>query len=120
MLVGHQHADEDEQHEEPLDGQNAGPEGPVLLHPAGGAVLAAPASRPTGVTDGHVRITLTAAVPAGPGAAICIKRTHICISSTYAQTFDPPPRRLDLCDLQKPRQEACSASEMMALHIFSP
>lgn len=70
--VGHQHADEDEEHEDTLDGQHAGPEQPGLLHPAGGAVLTAQAARPARQTDGHVRVTRTA-VPVTPvhRAAIC-------------------------------------------------
>lgn len=90
VLVGHQHADEDEEHEDPLDGQNAGPQGPVLLDPAGGAVLAAPATRPTGEADGHVRVTRAAAVAAVHGAAICIEHTHTCINTTDTETCDPP------------------------------
>lgn len=70
MPVGHQHADEDEEHEDTLDGQHAGPEEPGLLHPAGGAVLAALAARPAWETDGYVRITLSA-VTSVHRAAIC-------------------------------------------------
>lgn len=62
MPVGHQHADEDEEHEDTLDGQHAGPEKPGLLHPAGGAVLTALTARPARETDGHVRVAHTAAV----------------------------------------------------------
>lgn len=69
--VGHQHADKDEEHEDALDGQHAGPQEPGLLHPAGGAVLTAPTARPAGETDGHARVTHTAAVTPVHGATIC-------------------------------------------------
>lgn len=69
--VGHQHADEDEEHEDALDGQHAGPQEPGLLHPAGGAVLTAPTARPAGKTDGHVRVAHTTAVTPVHRATIC-------------------------------------------------
>ena len=84
MPVGHQHADEDEEHEDSLDGQHGGPEEPGLLHPAGGAVLTALAARPARETDGHVRVTRTAAVTPVHGAAICIDtHTNPCEDFIY-------------------------------------
>lgn len=70
MLVGHQHADEDEEHEDALQGQHARPEEPGLLHPAGGGVPTAPTARPARETDGHVGVA-HAGVSAVQGAAIC-------------------------------------------------
>lgn len=72
MPVGHQHADKDEEHEDALDGQHGGPQEPVLLHPAGGAVLTALTARPARETDGHRRVTQTAAVTPVHRATICI------------------------------------------------
>lgn len=72
VLVGHQHADKDEEHEDSLQGQHAGPQQPGLLHPAGGGVPAAPAARPARQTDGHVRVAHAGAAPVR-GAAICAR-----------------------------------------------
>ena len=83
MPVGHQHADEDEEHEDALDGQHAAPEEPGLLHPAGGAVLAALTARPARETDGHVRVTRTAIV----AAITAVHRAAICIDA-YAETCE--------------------------------
>lgn len=71
MPVGHQHADEDQEHEDPLDRQHASPQEPGLLHPAGAAVLAALAARPAWETDGHVRVARPTTVAPVLGAAIC-------------------------------------------------
>lgn len=70
VSVGYQHADEDEEHKDPLEGQYSGPERPVLLHPARGAVLAALTTRPAWETDGHVWVTRTA-VTAVHRASVC-------------------------------------------------
>jgi hypothetical protein len=74
-LVGHQHADEHQQHEEALDGQHPGSEEPVLLYPTGGAVLATLAARPTGETDGQGRVTHATPLPtaAVQGTTSCIR-----------------------------------------------
>lgn len=91
MPVGHQHADEDEEHEEALDGQDAGPEEPGLLHPAGGAVLAALTARPAWEADGHVRVTRTAAVTPVRGAAICTAAyTHTHTRGSKLQSTEEP------------------------------
>lgn len=73
MPVGNQHADKDEEHEDPLDRQHTGPEKPGLLHPAGGAILTALTARPAWETDGHVRVTHTTITP--------VHRASICTSS---------------------------------------
>lgn len=86
MPVGHQHADEDEEHEDALDGQHGAPEKPGLLHPAGGAVLAALTARPARETDGHVRVAHTAAavITRVHRAAICIDTyTNPCEDLRY-------------------------------------
>ena len=84
--VGHQHADKDEGHEDPLDGQNTSPEEPVLLHPAGRAVLTALTARPAGETDGHVRVTHNTAVTAVHGASICIEHRHMRLHLLHRAT----------------------------------
>lgn len=75
MLVGRQHADKDEEHEDTLECQHAAPEEPGLLHPAGGGVLTALTAWPAWETDGHVRVTHTTVTP--------VHRASIC---TYSYT----------------------------------
>lgn len=87
MPVGHQHADEDEEHEDALDGQHAAPEEPGLLHPAGGAVLAALTARPARETDGHVRVTHTTINATTIATITPVHRAAICID-TYAKTCE--------------------------------
>ena len=60
VLVGDEHAEEDEQHEEALHCEHGPPQQPVLLDPAGRAVVTARAARPAGQADGHGGVT-------GPG-----------------------------------------------------
>lgn len=86
VLVGHQHADKDEEHEDGLQRQHAGPQQPGLLHPAGGGVPAAPAARPARQTDGHVRVAHASVAPVH-GAAICTRsyahtQTHAHVTYT--------------------------------------
>lgn len=77
MLVGYKHADKDEDHEDPLEGKHSGPEFPVFLHPAWGAVLAALTTWPAWETDGHVGVTQTTAVTAVQRVSICIKHRSV-------------------------------------------
>lgn len=89
MPVGHQHADENEEHEDPLDGEHTRPKKPVLLHPAWGTVLAALTARPAGETDGHVRVTHTIAVTLIHRGSICIAYRHTHLFNLHKTMAKP-------------------------------
>lgn len=74
--VGHQHAEEDEHHEDTLHHQHTGPQQPGLLHSAGAAVLAAAAARPARKANGHAGVTPCSAVTPIGSAAICGKQNN--------------------------------------------